>query len=168
MDDLHHLDDSLRSIRLDATDTSRAQQLSLDKMFSRAHAWHDRVQASRCAALGPDSVVRPASPPRNRPIHPLPRPLEGSVGISPLAKLFEYPELIPHVLDEFHHPREMAVLCRVSKGFERLVRKRLYDYIWVRPWEENCHSKVSESFDRRSPRIFAGLPYAHSPACPAF
>jgi hypothetical protein len=134
MDVGNGIDDSLRSIRLDASD-ARNGLLSLDKMFSQAHAWSVTSQA------GP-STARPASPPRYMPVYPLPKPLEGKT-ISPLAALFDFPELIPHVLCEFEHPREMAVLCRVNKAFDHLVRRRLYDHVWVRPWEENCHVKVS-------------------------
>lgn len=136
MEDLNQIDDSLRSIRLDASDTPRLQPLSLDKMFSRAHAWGLRHPS----VAGP-SVIRPPSPPRRKLIYPLPKPMEGGE-VSPLAGLFDYPELIPHVLSEFEHPMEMAVLCRVSKTFDYLVRRRLYEHIWVRPWEENCHSRV--------------------------
>jgi hypothetical protein len=137
MIDVNGIDDSLRSIRLDALDAPRPTSLSLDKMFSRAHAWSLRHQ---CKA-GP-SVIRPPSPLRKRPIHPLPRPLEGT-DVSPLAGLFHYPELIPHVLREFEQPKEMAVLCRVSKAFDWIIRRKLYEHVWVRPWEENCHVKVS-------------------------
>jgi hypothetical protein len=73
-------------------------------------------------------------------------PLEGTT-ISPLAGLFEYPELIPHVLAEFEQPKDLAVLCRVSKAFDWLVRRRLYEHIWIRPWEENCHYKVSRGVE---------------------
>jgi hypothetical protein len=134
MEDLNTIDDSLRSIRLDASDAPRIKTLSLDKMFSRAHAW------SVPSIAGP-SIIRAPSPPRRRPIYPLPQPLEGGE-ISPLAALFEYTDLIPLVLGEFEHPKEMAILCRVSKGFDHLVRRRLYEHVWIRPWEEHCHEKV--------------------------
>jgi hypothetical protein len=126
MDDIHIMDEELRSIRLDASDSPKVQPLRLDKMFLRAGQWK--------TTSTPSPVIRPPSPPRRGAIFPLPKPLEGR-SVSPLAGLFGYAELVPHVLEWFEHPRDLAVLCRVSKEFCAIARRKLYESIWVRPCE---------------------------------
>jgi hypothetical protein len=109
-DELHHLDTELRAIQLYANE-----------------AW--------ASTSAPAPIARPPSPPRRAAIFPLPKPMEGDRQTSPLGGLFEFPELIPHVLEWFEYPRDLAVLCRVSKGFNGVARKKLYQNIWVRPCE---------------------------------
>jgi hypothetical protein len=128
-DELHHLDSELRAIQLYANEAPRLQpiRLGIDKMFLRAHQW--------ASTSAPAPIARPPSPPRRAAIFPLPKPMEGGAQTSPLGGLFEFPELIPHVLEWFEHPRDLAVLCRVSKSFNSVARKKLYQNIWVRPCE---------------------------------
>ncbi|KAK6906564.1 hypothetical protein L486_07821 [Kwoniella mangroviensis CBS 10435] len=152
---LHDLDAELRAIRLD--DGPRLQPLRLDKMFLRARQWH----AANPRSYASESLYRPPTPPKSAPIYPLPKPLlsqskpqakgkerEGKEeGVSPLSALFDYPELIPLVLDSFDQPRDLARISRVSKEWNRIARKKLYKHIWVRPWEDGCHFKLVLLFD---------------------
>ena len=125
IDDLHNLDDSLRSIGI--ADGRRYQPLQLDKMFARAANWGIPSSSSST------SIPRPPSPPRLREIYPLPKPLEDHQGqVSPLEQLFTYPELLPLVLRHCDRPSELAVIARVNKEFCRLARMQLYESIWVR------------------------------------
>jgi hypothetical protein len=55
--------------------------------------------------------------------------------------LFEYPELVPFVLEHFEHPRDLAVLAKVCSSWYKIVRKRLYRNIWVRP----CKSPLTRA-----------------------
>lgn len=142
-DELHHLDTELRAIQLYANEAPRLQpiRLGIDKMFLRAHQW--------ASTSAPAPIARPPSPPRRAAIFPLPKPMEGDAQTSPLGGLFEFPELIPHVLEWFEHPRDLAVLCRVSKGFNGVARKKLYQNIWVRPceWTDQWTEVSSRSVD---------------------
>ncbi|WWC72622.1 uncharacterized protein I206_106585 [Kwoniella pini CBS 10737] len=152
---LHDIDAELRAIRLD-DDRPRLQPLRLDKMFLRARQWH----AANPRSYASEPIFRPPSPPKYPPIYPLPHPLLPSKSkgkekeqntdeslISPLSALFEYPELIPLVLDNFDQPRDLATISRVSKEWNRIARKKLYRHIWVRPWEDGCHFKLVLLFD---------------------
>ncbi|WRT70742.1 uncharacterized protein IL334_007741 [Kwoniella shivajii] len=157
---LHGLDAELRAIRLD--DGPRLQPLRLDKMFLRARQWH----AANPKSYASEPIYRPPSPPKLPPIYPLPQPLpihlvsssssipqngdkrkERENGVSPLSQLFEYPELIPLVLDNFDQPRDLANICRVNKEWYSIIRKKLYNHIWIRPWEDGCHFKLVLLFD---------------------
>lgn len=130
------IDQDLRAIG-GARDLPRPKSLHIDAMFDRASSSTWRKYAS-----GPSPAVRPPSP-TSRLIaglhaypQPLPLPLtvhEGEHGPSPLAKLFEYHELVPLVLQWLDRPGELAVLCRVSREFEYIARRRLYQHVWVRP-----------------------------------
>ncbi|ORX40973.1 hypothetical protein BD324DRAFT_612737 [Kockovaella imperatae] len=139
LDDLHHIDDSLRSIQYD--DGRRYQPLRLDKMFARATSWTSTPQ------VGP--IQRPPTPPRRTAmIYPLPQPLqEINKGVSPLGKLFQYPELVPNILKCFDRPRELATLALVNREFCRLARKRLYEILWIRPWEKGSDIKLGLLFE---------------------
>ncbi|WVQ95692.1 hypothetical protein IAU59_002790 [Kwoniella sp. CBS 9459] len=147
--ELLNLDAELRAIRLD--DGPRLIPLRLDKMFLRARQWH----AAHPSSHVPEPIERPPTPPRQAKVYPLPRPLstkgksralpEGRV--SPLSKLFEYPELVPSVLEHFDQPRDLAKICRVSREWCRIGRRRLYEHVWIRPWEDGCHFKLVLLFD---------------------
>ena len=127
MANVQTISDELRSIRID--DGPRYQPLQLDKMFLRAGQWQN-------APSNPHDQLQPPSPPRRRTVFPLPRPLtEGHRGLSPLSGLFEYPELIPHVLKWFERPGELATLARVNHTFYGIVSKALYQNVWIRPCE---------------------------------
>ena len=130
LDDLHHIDDSIRSIQYD--DGRRYQPLRLDKMFDRATNWKSTPQ------VGP--IARPPTPPRRNLIYPLPLPLKETQEISPLSRLFEYPELVPSVFKHFDRPNELATLALVNKEFCELARKKLYKSLWIRP----CRLSESE------------------------
>ena len=126
LDDLHQIDDSIRSIQYD--DGRRYQPLRLDKMFARATDWKSTSQ------VGP--VLRPPTPPRRNMVYPLPLPLEEREnGVSPLSRIFEYPELVPNVFKFFDRPPELATLALVSRSFCDLARKKLYHSLWIRPCE---------------------------------
>lgn len=137
-DDLHSLDEDLRQIALD----NGPQPLRLDRVFNRARRWKPSP-----TAVSPTEAPRPPSPPRARRIFPLPRPLPEDQATSPLSGLFDYPELLPLVLDQFERPSEWAVLARVSRSWCALARKRLYEHVWVRPWESSPHFKLVLLFD---------------------
>lgn len=123
MDDIELISDELRHINVDLV---RHQPLRLDKMFLRATEWRAASEAS-------SSVKRAPSPPRPAATYPLPKPCND--GVSPLAGLFDYPELIPHVLKWFERPAELGILARVNRTFCDIVRKKLYGHIWIRPCE---------------------------------
>ena len=123
-DDLHHLDEDLRQIALD----NGPQPLRLDRVFNRARRWKPTA-----SVLTSTEAQRPPSPPRARRIYPLPRPVPSGQSIAPLAGLFDYPELLPLVFDQFERPSEWAVLARVSRTWCTLAQKRLYEHVWVRP-----------------------------------
>ena len=147
MTDLHALTSDLRAIRLDATDGPKLKPLRLDEMFLRA---------SRLSTPSPMSApVRAQSPPRRATVYPLPKPLAEDKP-SPLAGLFDYPELLPGVLGCFESPRDLAVLCRVSRGFERVARKRLYESVWVRPCMSLHHEGSVRSRSRGGELPFLG------------
>nr|XP_018259775.1 uncharacterized protein I303_07845 [Kwoniella dejecticola CBS 10117]OBR81933.1 hypothetical protein I303_07845 [Kwoniella dejecticola CBS 10117] len=129
-------------------------------MFLRARQWH----AANPRSYASEPLYRPPSPPRYPPIYPLPLPLAQSrspsadkgkskaidssqEGISPLSALFEYPELIPLVLENFDQSRDLAKISRVCKEWNRIARRKLYSHIWVRPWEDGCHFKLVLLFD---------------------
>ncbi|OCF33621.1 hypothetical protein I316_04695 [Kwoniella heveanensis BCC8398] len=152
--ELLNLDAELRAIRLD--DGPRLIPLRLDKMFLRARQWHAAHPPSHI----PEPVQRPPTPPRQARVYPLPRPLPPSKGksvvgaenendddVSPLSKLFEYPELVPSVLEHFDQPRDLAKICRVSREWCRIGRRKLYEHVWIRPWEDGCHFKLVLLFD---------------------
>ncbi|WVQ85859.1 hypothetical protein IAT38_008027 [Cryptococcus sp. DSM 104549] len=129
------LDTDLRSIQLDAL--PRLQPLRLDRMFLRARNWANQLE--RTAQEPTTRAPSPAPAPR---IYPLPFPLDDEVenegekaGVSPLAKLFTFEDLAPSVLEHFEQPRELAVICRVCKAWCKFGRKKLYNHVWVRPWE---------------------------------
>lgn len=134
MGDLHDLDSDLRNIRVD--DGRRFQPLRLEQMFSRAEAYGRKRQAARSAP-----IVRPSSPPRRAAVIALPLPLGEGQAVSPLGGLFDYPELLPYVLKNFERPQELATLARVNKAFCRLVRRKLYATIWVRPCQSSLAPK---------------------------
>ncbi|WWC92354.1 uncharacterized protein L201_007311 [Kwoniella dendrophila CBS 6074] len=154
---LNDLDAELRAIRLD--DGPRLQPLRLDKMFLRARQWH----AANPRSYASEPIYRPPSPPKFPPIYPLPQPLStstkgkqkslddgeigGGIEISPLSSLFEYPELIPLVLDNFDQPRDLAIISRVNTEWNRIARRKLYHHVWIRPWEDGCHNKLVLLFD---------------------
>lgn len=123
------LPDDLRSIRLD--DGRRLQPLRLDAMFDRASNWRKSSQA------GPST--RAPSPPRKSRVYPLPKAMDAGVEVSPLAGLFEYPELVPQVLKWFDRPAELATIARVNQEFLGIARKQMYASIWIRP----CECRVS-------------------------
>lgn len=108
--------------------------LGLDKMFSRAEHWKHRA--------GPSAPVRPPSPPPGAGHLALPAPLVGR-DVSPLAELFNYPDLVPEVLAQLQRPGELAVAARVCKVWAKIARRRLYRDIWVRPWEDAPKRKAS-------------------------
>jgi hypothetical protein len=154
------IDEEFRHIRLD--DGPRLRPLGLDKMFTRVEKWG---LAHPSPSPSTSQPTRPPSPPRRRGIYPLPRPQEG---ISPLGRLFDYPELLPLVLSHFDHPRDLAVLARVCSSWCKIARRRLYENIWVRPCrslffcdvangegEDGCHSKLVLLFDtlHRNPEL---------------
>ncbi|WWD20751.1 hypothetical protein CI109_105227 [Kwoniella shandongensis] len=147
-DALRTIDDELRAIRLD--DGPKLVPLRLDKMFLRARQWRPPTTngaSSSSTAMNDRNVQveRPPTPPRSTIIYPLPLPLPANtkeVTISPLWKLFQYPELVPSVLEHFDQPKDLAIVARVCKDWCRIARKRLYEYIWVRPWEDGCHFKL--------------------------
>ena len=140
-----HLESDLRAITLDASDNAPPKTLRLEEMFTRVQAWGD---AHRSRLHQPDedspSSTRPSSPTHEpRQPYPLPMPLEQqTLGVSPIAGIIAYPELLPLVVGHFEHPRELAVLCRVSRDVQHLAQKKLYERIWIRPWEEGCRLKV--------------------------
>lgn len=121
----------LRSVHVDPP----RQPLLLDKMFDRATRWRSNVASGStgtAAAIPSSSRLKPPD------VYPLPLPLrdeadQGEQQVSPLAPLFEYAELLPHVLGWFERPAEMATLARVSRTFREIVYKRLYGQIWIRP-----------------------------------
>ncbi|WVQ70645.1 hypothetical protein IAR50_000167 [Cryptococcus sp. DSM 104548] len=153
--DLHHLDDQLRAIRID--DGPRLQPLRLDKMFLRAHQW--RGPTTNATNITTHQTA-PPTPPREPPIYPLPKPYSPSAAApndssanlatneaSPLAALFQYAELVPLVLENFHQPKDLAKICRVCKEWCSIGRKQMYSHVWVRPWEEAPHMKLVMLFD---------------------
>jgi hypothetical protein len=142
------MDDELLSIPSNVI--PRLQPLRVDAMFSRAEEWKSENHLH-------SAPPRPLSPARKYPVYPLPLPLgQRDQGVSPLSGLFDYPELLPHVLEHFDKPTELAVLAKVSRAFYAIVRKPLYRHIWVRPCEstslprttaerpgeDGCHLKV--------------------------
>ncbi|ODN99450.1 hypothetical protein L198_03294 [Cryptococcus wingfieldii CBS 7118] len=153
--DLHHLDDQLRAIRVD--DGPRLQPLRLDKMFLRAHQWRGSTSNAADISIQHKS---PPTPPREPPIYPLPKSYESSSAtlgdtsatratdqVSPLAALFQYAELVPLVLESFDQPRDLAKICRVCKEWCSIGRKQMYSHVWVRPWEEAPHMKLVMLFE---------------------
>ena len=124
IDDVRTLDSELRSIRLD--DGPKLQPFRLDKMFLRARQWKGSAPQ-----VGP--IRRPPSPPRRAAVFPLPKPLPHGSAVSPLAGLFDYPELLPLVLKDFDQARDLVVLSRVNRAFCKIARRRLYEHVWVRP-----------------------------------
>lgn len=129
--DLHAIDAQLRAIRVD--DGPPRKPLLLDKMFMRAIQWSG---SSKMYQSDESSTPPPPSPPRQPEIYPLPLGIpERSYGPSPLSMLFRYEELVPLVLENFDKPSDWAKLCRVSKGWCGIGRKRLYEHVWVRPCE---------------------------------
>ncbi|WVF68162.1 hypothetical protein IAT40_002927 [Kwoniella sp. CBS 6097] len=148
--ELLNLDAELRAIRLD--EGPRLIPLRLDKMFLRARQWH----AANPSAHVPEPIERPPTPPRQAKVYPLPKPLSHNKGkgrvmlddaVSPLSRLFQYPELVPSVLEHFDQPKDLAKICRVSKEWCRIGRRRLYAHVWIRPWEDGCHFKLVLLFD---------------------
>ncbi len=133
LDDLHTIDDSLRSIHVD--DGRRLKPLLLDKMFNRATQWKGSSPQIR-------PIIRPPSPPRRPTVFPLPQPLPAQEKISPLGGLFDYPELLPLVLREFDQTRDLVILARVNKAFCKLVQRKLYAHVWVRP----CTSALDPTY----------------------
>lgn len=121
MNDIDQLNDDLRSIRVEET---RLRPLGLDRMFDRATEWKKSA---------PSAPGRAPSPPRMSTVYPLPLLYDGPV--SPLGKLFGYPEMVPHVLKWFARPGELATLATVSWGFKEIVQRKLYGHIWIRPCE---------------------------------
>jgi len=112
------------------------QRLLLDKLFDRATRWQSNLApGSTGAAAAVPSSSRLVAP----EVYPLPLPMTSRGGeseqVSPLAPLFEYPELLPQVLKWFERPAEMATLARVSRTFQEIVYKGLYGQIWIRPCE---------------------------------
>ncbi|KIR35721.1 hypothetical protein I352_01999 [Cryptococcus deuterogattii MMRL2647] len=141
--DLHAIDAQLRAIRVD--DGPPRKPLLLDKMFMRAIQWSG---SSKMYQSDESSTPPPPSPPRQPEIYPLPLGIpEQSYGPSPLSMLFRYEELVPLVLENFDKPSDWAKLCRVSKGWCRIGRKRLYEHVWVRPWEDGPHVKLVRLFE---------------------
>ena len=120
MDDI---DSDFRHIQLD--DTGPFRSLQVDKLFLRAHQWRAQTQSST------SRQHRPPSPIRKRQVYPLPLPTKNPE--SPLGGLFDYPEITPLVLSHFDHPRDFVTLARVCRSWNSIVRKRLYEHIWVRP-----------------------------------
>ncbi|KAK8850569.1 hypothetical protein IAR55_004487 [Kwoniella newhampshirensis] len=156
---LHTIDDELRAIRLD--DGPKLQPLRLDKMFLRARQWRPPAAASSSSSNQIEHIERSPTPPRHTKIYPLPLPLPIAsstsqpqdtmhetveetrlAGVSPLSKLFQYPELVPSVLEHFDQPKDLAIAARVCRDWCRIARKRLYEYVWVRPWEDGCRFKL--------------------------
>lgn len=127
------LSTELRSLHVDPP----RQPLLLDKMFHRATRWQSNIASGSTGA----ATMAPSSSRLKAPeVYPLPLPLspaeeQGEDHASPLAPLFDYPELLPHVLKWFERPAEMATLARVSRTFQEIVYKRLYGQIWIRPCE---------------------------------
>lgn len=105
--------------------------LGLDKMFARAGTWR--------SGQG-EFLHREASPPP--PDAPLALPLASTADTSPLARLFEYPELVPCVLEQLSRPSHIASAMRVCKTWEHHLKKALYREVWVRPWEAAPKAKV--------------------------
>ncbi|OWZ59804.1 hypothetical protein C356_00716 [Cryptococcus neoformans c45] len=141
--DLHVIDAQLRAIRVD--DGPPRKPLLLDKMFMRAVQWSGPSKMpQRDGSLTPP----PPSPPRQPKIYPLPLGIpEESYNPSPLSMLFRYEELVPLILENFDKPSDWANLCRVSKEWCRIGRKRLYEHVWVRPWEDGPHVKLVRLFE---------------------
>jgi len=107
--------------------------LGLDKMFARAGGW----RSSRA-----DVPLREASP--MPPDAPLALPLASVGETSPLSRLFEYPELVPCVLEQLTRPSHIAAAMRVCRTWEHHLKKWLYRDVWVRPWEAAPKAKVGE------------------------
>ncbi|KAK4688478.1 hypothetical protein P7C73_g1620, partial [Tremellales sp. Uapishka_1] len=129
------MEPDLRSISIDVM--PKIKPLKIDEMFTNATRWSSST---------PVVMHRPPSPPRKPRILPLPNPLrDADQGVSPLAGLFEHHELLPLVMVHFEHPRELASLARVNKAFCEYAQKKLYQNIWVRPWEEGCRLKVRDA-----------------------
>ncbi|ORY31235.1 hypothetical protein BCR39DRAFT_527024 [Naematelia encephala] len=145
--DVNHLDEQLRLITIG--DEPRYAPLRLDRMFLRARQW--KVSTPQV-----EPVLRPPSPPRKTVVFPLPVPLRADQGDrSPLAGLFDHPELLPLVLQHIERPSELVTLAKVSWQWCILARNKLYEHVWIRPWEENCHAKLLLLFDtlHRSPEL---------------
>lgn len=98
--------------------------LGLDKMFLRARNWKHGT---------PSAPIRPPSPPPGEVHLALPAPLHEGDMVSPLAGLFQYPELVPLVLEELKRPGELATAARVCSQWNMIARRRLYANVWVRP-----------------------------------
>ena len=146
---MEDLQGDLGQIRLH--DPPRPTSLQLDRMFDRVTAWAARQPPRSFKSGGHASTTSggttigelveaeqgPSGSSQVRRPYPLPRRsrAEQRGKPSPLEGLFDYPELTPMILDKFEHPRDLAVLARVSKGWCGLVRRRLYEHVWVRPCE---------------------------------
>lgn len=134
--EIHSLDSDLRSIRLG--DEPKLQPLRLEEMFTRATQWQGTAPA-------PGPILRPPSPKKQQDVYPLPKPMDG---ISPLGGLFDYPELVPLILKHFERPEEWVVLARVNRAFCGIVRKKLYNHVWIRP----CVFFLPSTLNRGIPR----------------
>ncbi|WVR08647.1 hypothetical protein IAU60_005704 [Kwoniella sp. DSM 27419] len=137
--ELSGLDAELRAIRLD--EGPRLVPLRLDQLEDRTRRWH---AANPTISSRSEAVYRPPSPPRESRIYPLPLKTDG---VSPLAGLFQMPELVPLILDSFDKPRDLAKICRVSREWCHIGRRRLYEHVWIRPWEDGCRRKIKLLFE---------------------
>lgn len=130
--DSDDIDSDFRHIQLD--DTGPFRSLQVDKLFLRAHQWRSQGQGESSTSQSREK--RPPSPVRKRQVYPLPLPNKSVE--SPLGGLFDYPEITPLVLSHFDHPRDFVTLARVCKSWDSIVRKRLYEHVWVRPCTSSC------------------------------
>lgn len=138
------IDSDFRHIQLD--DTGPFRSLQVDKLFLRAHQWRSQNHGEAESSTAQSREHRPPSPVRKRQVYPLPLPNKSAE--SPLGGLFDYPEITPLVLSHFDHPRDFVNLARVCKSWTWIVRKRLYEHIWVRPCmsSASCTRCISDLF----------------------
>ena len=133
----------LSAITLNATDNPPPRTLRLEEMFTRVERWGEARRAARIDDTPTAASTRPSSPAHGiRQPFPLPLPHDAD-GPSSLSRIVEYPELLPLILRHFEQPKELAILCRVNSDFRYLAQKKLYERVWLRPWEEGCRLKVS-------------------------
>jgi hypothetical protein len=86
-----------------------------------------------------------------------PLPLASTEAVSPLSALFEYPELVPCVLEHLSRPEHVAAAMRVSHSWRWALRRQLYTDVWVRPWEAAPKRKVRWEPRRADVRLTRSL-----------